>query len=402
MIFPSINFRHSIAPFAVVAAVIFFVIFVGTATQKSSAEESADKIIALCKNDSYRQGCYDREISKLMDRLTLEETFKVTSIVQDKDSGYPYCHVLGHLLGGVETAKDPSQWKEVAGRCPTNMCSNGCMHGVFQERFRAEALPDSSVNDVSTILGGICEPKNDWNTTLLEQATCTHALGHLTMYVTNANTRKSLLICNRISINKDGYDFRPLCYDGVFMQIFQPLEPEDFALIEGKVPDKNEVKKFCFSFLGEERNSCWSESWPLASDVLKEGPANAVSFCGKLSDAESQKKCLTDIFYIMAAQLNLDEKKITDYCGKGIGKVKGQCFAAAATRFLEVDSRNIKKTVRFCQTAETLGSGDACYRQLSSYASYNFSRGSKEFNNLCQSLPQKWRALCFSGRSSTI
>ena len=379
-------------------AVILLSFFLYHTSQNNSLEKDADRIIASCKDSTYRPGCYDHEIPKLMSRLTLEESFKVTRIVEEKDSGYPYCHVLGHLLGGIETAKDPNKWKEVADRCPKDMCSNGCMHGVFQERFRSESLPDSSVDEASSILGGICEPKKNWNPTLLEQATCTHALGHLTMYVTKANIKKSLLICDRISPNQAGHDFRPLCYDGVFMQIFQPLEPDDFALVEGKVPSKGEVKKFCFAFVGEERNSCWSESWPLAFDILKKSPSEAVNFCGKLSDAESQKRCRTDIFYILAAEFNLEEKEIDDYCGKGIGEVKEQCFATAVTRFVEVDSRNINKAVNFCRTAEIFGASDACWQELSFYASYNFRRDSKDFIKLCDNITLKWKDECLSGK----
>ncbi len=394
-----INFTRAFTIAIICVPLLIFAAFADQFSQKNSIESSADNIITLCKDATYRPTCYDLEIPKLMSKLSMEDTFKVTRIIQDKESNYPYCHVLGHFIGGVETAKDPSKWKEVAGRCPTDMCSNGCMHGVFQERFRSEALPDATVEDVSSILGGICEPRDGFNPTALVQATCTHALGHLTMYVTNANTAKSLLICDKISINKDGYDFRPLCYDGVFMQSFQPLEPEDFALVEGKVPSKDKVEKFCSAFSDEERNSCWSESWPLSVDFLKKSPTNAVSFCGKLSDGESQKRCVTDIFYILAIQFNLDEKKITDYCVKGGGAIREQCFATAAKRFVEVDSRNIEKAVLFCQSAETFGAGDACYLELSASASYNFGRDSTTFLNLCNSLPAPWKENCLSGKA---
>lgn len=388
---------------ATAIAVVFIAVLVLAAAtlrfrQENSLMKNADRIIALCKDESYRPLCYDREIPKLMKALSMEDTFKAARIIEDKDPKYPYCHVLGHFLGGAETAKDPSKWKDVAARCPTDMCSNGCMHGVFQERFRKEALPDSSVDEVGALLAGICEPRQNWNATWLERGTCTHALGHLTMYVTNADAGKSLQICDKISINRDGHDLRPLCYDGVFMQLFQPLEPDDFSLVEGKVPLKSHVKKFCFSFSGEARNSCWSESWPESSDFLKESPANAASFCGELSDDKSRKQCARDIFYIVAVEFNLDEKKMADYCAKGSGGIKDECFALSALRLLEVDYRNTKQAVGFCRTAEKFGAGDACYRELSFNASHDFPSGSKEFIGLCKALPAELIGPCLSGR----
>ncbi len=376
-------------------ALLLVVAFIDQFSQKNSIESGADKIIALCKDASYRPTCYDLEIPKLMGALSMEDTFKVTRIIQDKESNYPYCHVLGHLIGGVETAKDPSKWKDVAGRCPTDMCSNGCMHGVFQERFRSESLPEAPVTEVSSILSGICEPRDGFNPTSLVQATCTHALGHLTMYVTGADIRKSLSICDRISINKDGHDFRPLCYDGVFMQLFQPLEPEDFALVEGKVPSKDKVEKFCSAFSGEERNSCWSESWPLVKAELKHDPLRVEQFCAQLAQTDGASGCMRDMFYILAVQFGLDSNRIEKYCAQGTHAIRGECFAAAASRFIEVDARNVEKALALCQSAEHYGVGDVCYVKLAQDASYDFKEGSKAFTQLCGGLPAQWQDQCY-------
>ncbi|MEZ4200780.1 MAG: hypothetical protein R3B69_04370 [Candidatus Paceibacterota bacterium] len=83
--------------------------------------------------------CYDEEIPKLMDAgMSMEDAFAVTATIQDLDPSYQYCHVLGHELSAKETAKDPSRWKDVVARSPLGMCSNGGVHGAFQERFRVE------------------------------------------------------------------------------------------------------------------------------------------------------------------------------------------------------------------------------------------------------------------------
>ncbi|MBX9765211.1 hypothetical protein K2X83_01060, partial [Patescibacteria group bacterium] len=111
---------------------------------EKNLERLAEKVIATCSKESYPPTCYDEEIPRLMDTgLSMEEAFQVTTVIQNKVSDYFYCHVLGHNLSAKETAKDPSKWTEVVARCPVGMCSNGCLHGAAQERFRAESLSEA-------------------------------------------------------------------------------------------------------------------------------------------------------------------------------------------------------------------------------------------------------------------
>ncbi len=52
-------------------------------------------------------------------------------------------------------------------------------------------------------------------------------MGHLYDFITNANLPKALGLCERTVPEA----FRWVCIEGVFMQIYQPLEPDDFQLI---------------------------------------------------------------------------------------------------------------------------------------------------------------------------
>jgi hypothetical protein len=101
----------------------------------------AKQIVAICKNKNHSNLCYEKEIPKLMDKpysLSMENAFQVARQVQIADTSYNFCHVLGHKLSAKETKKDPTLWQQVIGRCPQGVCSNGCIHGAFQERFRTE------------------------------------------------------------------------------------------------------------------------------------------------------------------------------------------------------------------------------------------------------------------------
>lgn len=361
----------------------------------------ANQVLAACKDADHKPSCYDREIPKLMDALSLEEAFQVTRLVQQNDPNYFYCHVLGHELASRETARDPARWKDVIPRCPSGMCSNGCLHGAFQERFRAESLPDAEIAELRAELTGLCRTRPGWEPTGLERGTCYHALGHLAMYITAADTRKSLRLCAEI-LGADGAGgYLPICQDGVFMQIFQPLEPEDFALVKKVGPKRQaDLRPFCDSFAGEARAACLRESWPLFAEAVRT-PAGLVEFCRQVGEPVWERRCFTGMFYVLAAQFNFDENKIKALCLGLPHERRSQCFSNSASRFIETDYRLIGKSLDFCSTAAALGIGEDCYRELLFYSTYNFHPGSPEFRRLCESLPEPWQARCLNREQVT-
>ena len=363
--------------------------------EEASLSQYAAIIVEKCSGEGYRPSCYDKEIPKVMGKATMEQAFAVTRLVQEKDSEYFYCHVLGHELSARETAKDISKWKDVIARCPSSMCSNGCIHGAFQERFRAESLPDADIAELKPQLQGICERRPGWNPTGLEKGTCYHALGHLSMYITEANIKKSVELCREVTAGNTREDYSQICFDGAFMQIFQPLEPEDFALVEGKQPKKEELASFCGQFSGEEKGSCWSEGWPLYYNEIIT-PQGLVEFCSQMRIDGQEDRCYNALFYVVTAQFNLDVNRVTDFCSNLPQERKGQCFANASSRMIETDARLIDRSTALCATAAALGVGQKCYEELLVYSTYNFHAGSENFYRLCNALPDPWNTMCLA------
>jgi hypothetical protein len=318
----------------------------------------------------------------------------VTSQVQSKDSSYQYCHVLGHELSAQEVAKDPSQWKDVVSRCPSGLCSNGCIHGGFQERFRGQAFTESDVVKLLPDLKTICEDRPSWHPTGLEQASCYHALGHLVMYIENGEVNPSLPVCDQIAKKSDGRDFVHLCYDGVFMQIYQPLEPEDQLLVEGKQPTVETFSAYCNKYTGQARGSCISEAWPLFRDKIQT-PAGLVAHCG-LENAQERDRCFDGLEYVLTAQFNFDEKRVEDFCRGLPIERSGQCFANGAGRLIETDYRNISKSAALCAAGEPFDPNSQCYQTLLRFSTYNFHPGSTESLSLCRSLPNPWQIQCLN------
>ena len=356
-------------------------------------EKYAADILKKCSSQSRPPSCYDKEVPELLSKISLEQAFEVTKLIQEKDQGYFYCHVLGHNLSTKETAKNPDKWKDVVARCPSNICSNGCIHGAFQERFRQEALPDATIEELNLELAGVCEKRPGWNPTNMKRATCYHALGHLSMYMTDANIQKSTGLCEEITALAASTGFTPICFDGAFMQIFQPLEPEDFALIEGKQPKREELASFCNEFERYRKGSCWNEGWPLFLDQITT-PKGVVEFCSVLQEPFLQDRCYDAMFYVVPTQFQFQENRIKDFCSKLPDPQRGKCFSNAASRFIETDARLVAKAAGMCEAAANFNVAEECYNELLFYSTYNFHKGSEDFKRLCNALPDPWNEKC--------
>lgn len=362
----------------------------------ATLESVAERIVATCAEAAYRPACYDEEIPKVMNEgYTMEEAFAITRIVQDIDSSYQYCHVLGHELSAQETAKDPERWKDVVARAPLGVCSNGAIHGAFQERFRVESMEGRPVTEIEEELQGVCEPRDGWQPTDMGEATCLHALGHLSMYVTGAAIHDSLALCDRLIPASGNDSGRQLCYDGAFMQIYQPLEPEDLALIEGmEVETQEEAMSFCSEFTGAKHASCLTEAWPLYEEQFDD-PATIVGFCDRLQYDEWQhERCISGLFFLAMAGANLSVDWATTFCPNVRSPYEGACFANAAARLIETDDRNVEKALTLCRNAEHTGHHEACYDKLVQFSVYTFFLGSDEFYEICNGLPRSWKTKC--------
>ena len=371
---------------------VFFMQTPLTSVSDARLHGEADSVINACAEESYKPACYDKEIPKVMDRgLTLEESFKVTRIIQEKDTSYWYCHVLGHNVSAKEAAKDISKWTEVVARCPQGMCSNGCLHGAFQERFRGEIVSDEELEELIPEIDSICKKGGGRNFTGLEQASCYHAIGHLTMYITNADIERAVDVCDRVASKS----FQGLCYDGAYMQIFQPLEPEDIALVQDIAPQtREEAIDFCAQFDGRRRTSCYMETWPLFVEDFDTQFGAIERFCDREFSHRDRVRCFNGVFYVMAAQSNFDETQITKLCSYVSDSVKAQCYANSASRFLETDYKLAQKAVAVCEQARSVGVAEQCYEELLFYSAYNYHVGSDAYISLCRSLPGEWKDRC--------
>lgn len=406
---PFVNYTVSLSKRFFKPRIIFFIFLVIVVTgetlwlvrsligaHKRPIAEYAEQVIEQCAASSYHEGCYDKEIPKLMDAISMEEAFEVTREVQKKDPAYVYCHVLGHNVSSRETKKDLSKWMDVIARCPTTMCNNGCLHGAMMERFKSEYLTNAQIEAVVPDIANACEPRGSWHPREVERSMCYHGLGHLFMYITNADLNKSSALCERIGLKEDGRTYVQTCTQGVFMEIFQPLEAEDIALVKDKTPKKEEVGAFCESYAGERRVACHNESWPLFRTDI-EDPQKATAFCSFSKDSVDQSKCYGTVLSYVTVLFAIDQKnisKVENFCMNMLMSRRGECFGFAAARLVQVDPNLISAALDVCDRAAKSKNESACFRSLAEFGMQSFLPGSAELGSYCQLLPHEWQAMC--------
>lgn len=361
-------------------------------------EDHADRIVAQCRDAPYRPACYDEEIPKLMDSLSMEEAFRVAQIVIEKDQSYLHCHVLGHKLAGREVDKNPTAWKDVITRCPTTVCNNGCIHGPLLKRFNKEVLTEPEIAALLPDLKDVCEPRGSWHPREVERSMCYHALGHLHMFVTGANIRRSVELCNAVGTKPDGRDYFQTCVEGVFMQVYQPLEPEDYALVKNIAPARNQVHSFCAPYRGEAFHACHREAWPLFNQEIKQ-PDGLMKFCSYSDDAVGRDKCFAAVMNTVTVAKVTDNNNRLDtlkaFCNALLGEFLDKCYANAARRLIQIDPRLYqKKALEVCALAEITDGSGLCYDYLTSFAKESFEVGSPDHRNYCAGLPEPWRTSC--------
>jgi hypothetical protein len=381
---------------AFIAVVVVGLFFLG-GTSSASDEALAQGVVDVCKPESdyvKRTHCYEKNIPALMDgSVSMEQAFRIVGLVLKEDMGYRSCHVTAHLITSKEVVKDPSKWKDVVARSPTNICGTGAYHGAFQERFREEAMPDASPEELHAILDGACDPRQNWNPTLLDQSSCMHGMGHLLLYITQADVPKAVQACEELA-DLPRHDFRRTCIEGVFMQLFQPLEPEDkdlIAEIEDEV--RSDPAKFCKTFIGLPQYLCIKESWPAVEGSATE-PASMEALCNQISEREEARYCASAMIYPVVERLEYNFDLVLAFC-RGVSDFdfRGMCYGRTASKIVWANIKNWEKAVRICTEAPE-ESQPACWHELSSYTSQGLQKDSPERRGICSSVPDAWKNMC--------
>lgn len=355
----------------------------------------AQQIMAECKNTKVHQYCYEKKIPLLMDSpyyLNMQQGFEVMTKIQEQDETYGYCHVTAHYLSEREVRNNPENWKSVITKCPANSCSNGCVHGVFMEKFNAERFSPNELDTISQELNSVCQKNELWEPSRSESSGCFHALGHTAMYLSDADINLSLNFCDKLTSHNNGSSFVYSCYQGVFMQIFQPLEAEDKALVKNIRPTKEEIPQFCKPYKELPRFACYSESWPYFYPGLK-NPKDLANFCRFFEDKDKHY-CYRAVLDTLTSNTQLDIDFMQNYCSQLTSPTPGDCMGYVAIRLMHVSDQFQDRAIDACKRIEELDPKGECYQTLISSGHVYMKNPVTDRENFCKQFPESWQEKC--------
>jgi len=378
---------------AAAGGVVFFMSGPDTAT--------ADEIVAKCKTEGEK--CYETEVPKLYPALSIPEVFSVIREIRSDDPSYQFCHVLAHKLGEAIVAEDPADWLDAIALNPSdNLCSNGFIHGIFVGRYRDDVLDEKRMQEALPELKIACEPHGEWHPSPLDQAICYHGMGHVFMFLTNADFRRALDACNAIGESPTG-NFLRVCREGVFMQIYQPLEPDDFALVEllPEKPNADNYRRMCAMYLQapEEEGACLREAWPLFREGIT-GGSGVAQFCSGQPNEDEVNACYQTASAIVGRMSLGNPQQAIDACAAFPTTRHVECFSTVAQTRLEEQQTNGEVAIALCEAAPDPVVRD-CLAVLAQRASFIFPPQSTERSRFCALFPEHLRESCASGRATS-
>lgn len=367
-------------------------------SRNTDVAAAASEVMSACSQEAAKPACYEREVPKLLGSFTLEEVFSIVRFIREGDPSYQFCHVLAHQLGERMVAADPSAWVSLISRNPTDgLCSNGFIHGVIGGRFRAEVLDAQQAQALVPDFARACEPHDRWRPTPLDQAICYHGMGHLFTFITDADLVRGVSLCKQTVAASGSVGMERVCREGVFMQIYQPLEPDDFLLIEQmkEKPTKATHRRFCYDFSdSQDTGACIREGWPLYREELMAG-SGIDAFCA-MNPASEVDRCYEAVFSIIGRFSLNDRGGVDRACPFVMTNRQGQCYAVAAAAVLEEDRTDGAPALAICNAILDETQRSTCYDHLAARAPFIMGRGSKDLIRFCSQLPDPRRRECIA------
>ncbi len=360
-------------------------------------EELAVQMTSLCNVGRDHTVCYEREVPKLFPKYSIPLIFDVIRNIRKRDQSYQFCHVLAHKLGEKIVAQDPDRWMQAMPLNPSDgLCSNGFTHGVIGGRFRANVLTDDALDALLPDFRKACEAHDNWKPTPSIQATCYHGLGHLYVYITDAHLHKALSLCARTTDTSHG-DYGQVCREGVFMQIYQPLEPDDFLMIEQMPvrPATSTIRQFCSSYNEDPRDegACLRESWPFSRISIMNGTGVA-AFCAHQPNAKEEYNCYRSATAIIGRSSLGHGDSGNTACSHLPQLWQGVCAISVASAILEEDLNAGPAAIAACTNVSLLSASETCLSTFADHVQFYFGSDPVARAAFCHALPEPQRTVC--------
>ncbi len=367
------------------AASCIFVLCLGVATYDVwNVEWHARTLSYVCRESPDPTVCYQSEGSKLHGAVELEKIFLIIERVRELDVRYKFCHLWGHRLGELTALENPDAWANAFALNPKNgMCSNGFIHGLIIGRFRTDTLSNEEFKKMLPEFRRACAPRSDWRPSSLDRAMCYHGMGHLFMFVTRADTGRAVDMCQSAIIGSAA-PFFTRCLEGVFMQIYQPVEPDDFDLLTymDMVPTKETYRIFCSTQQDPMVvGACLREAFALFREDVAQG-THVESFCAGQPSGEV-RACYETVSSIIG-RVHLSVPEEARAACMRLGDWSQECFGRVALAYIEEDREDQEGALSFCLNSPN-SFKEQCLSFLFSLTDFVYQRASDR-DRLCSTL----------------
>lgn len=376
-----------------------------------NAQAEADKFTQLCMNGHGDHAtCYEDNVPKLLANRSMAQVFDVVRKIREEDHEYGFCHVLGHKIGEQEVSKDPAKWMDVVAQCPSDgLCSNGCGHGAIMTRYRSDGLresfpPEYIDTHIVPDLAKVCEPRVGFAPSPLDKAICYHGLGHVIDFIADGDVKTALDTCRKVT-NNNANGMGRVCLEGVYMQFYQPLEPDDYALVKKVTANLSSgattsltIKtsaELCqkSAWSAEEKGACHRESWPLHREQIRTGKG-IDEFCKNEVNSAERDKCYETAMTINARFSVRNSGYMKDLCATMSDEHRGRCYDIGSRAIIEEDRTAGADAIAFCSAIANKKDKNTCLDALAGGAKFIFGPGTPLSSSFCAMMPEDKRATC--------
>lgn len=360
-----------------------------------SANYYANLLLDGCSNEDAKESCYLREVSLLMEVASLEEAFAAVEIAQQQDEFLMTCHTIGHVIGQKEVEKDPGNWVDVIGRCPDFTCSDGCPHGAVIGRFGEESLSEDELRVAKEELALACGYDGSEESLSPQNYKCLHGVGHLTMFLEEADVGRALDLCESISGGDDNSAYSA-CSEGVFMIIHQPLGVDQEDLVRDLAPTLDTLDEYCSNYEGLALRSCYNEAFVLLEGKILE-QSEVEKFCSYSNDENTKYLCL-ETLYMTAAKIYLDDGILNDfvsYCMDATDENKENCIDQGVVKVLQQDLGFVGDVLNLCSQIDDEHLQRSCQEEIGLYFPATYLKENyQERSEYCSQLPSEMAEDC--------
>ena len=372
-------------------------------------DREAQRVVATCASAQLqlRENCYERTVPSLYPKFSVSDLFVILADIQTRDPQYTSCHVAAHAVGARVADENPDHWMDAVHlNPPDSPCDGGYLHGLLSERFNAEVLSPATIQGLIPAFKHVCEPTDTWHPAALEEYLCYHGMGHLYVFITNADMPRALELCKETVPALFTQEGPRLCYNGAFMEILTPTGPDGFVLQKQLKVDvtKDSVKTYCRTFQVDpmQYGTCLQRGMILYQPPLTSGQ-QIDSYCADEPDSDEHHYCLVRGFKNLGFYLSLYARQDSTVCDGAPASERQLCYNTVSLILLKEDNGlgNAHHAIAFCDSISDTNSSAACAQSLAAHGAYFYGPNSESFNQFCSLFSGSLKETCVSSPVGT-